>query len=125
MDDSAPSARADDFELAIAGDGAETIVAVRGELDAYTAGRLDDELRHLVDTGHLSIVLDLRETEFIDSTGLRVLVQYFKQLRGNGGAFAVSEPTKPIRKVLDIAGLSRILEIREAARLDAGEADSV
>lgn len=113
----------EDFELEIGGDRTETIVSIKGELDAYTASRLDDELRALVQDGRQSIVVDLRETEFIDSTGLRVLVQYFKQLRGTGGAFVVSEPSKPIRRVLDIAGLSRILEIREQARREAGDTD--
>ena len=57
------------------------VLAVRGEIDAYTSPRLREELKRLIDDGARRLVVDLQGVEFMDSTGLGVLVSALKRLK--------------------------------------------
>lgn len=90
----------------------EVIVAVRGEIDIASAPGLWDQLVEVIpDTERL--VLDLGETEFIDSTALNVIVRALKRLRHGGGDLIIRSPRANARKVLKITGLDRVLTIEE------------
>ena len=54
--------------------GARDVLAVRGEIDAFTSPRLRERLTGMMDEGHYRLVVDLEGVEFMDSTGLGVLV---------------------------------------------------
>ena len=91
------------------GDG-EVVVAVRGEIDIVTAPALwESFVDVLPDTKRL--VVDLAGTEFIDSTGLGVLVRALKRLRHHGGDLVLRSPRANARKVLSITGLDRVITI--------------
>ena len=60
------------------------VIAVRGEIDAYTSPRLREELRRLIDDGARRLVVDLQGVEFMDSTGLGVLVSALKRVKEAG-----------------------------------------
>src|SRR5205809_2369992 len=66
-----------------------TVLEVRGEVDVYTAPRLRERLIELVEAGARSVVVDLSAVEFLDSTGLGVLVGALKRLRAAGGSLAL------------------------------------
>ncbi|MDP9386889.1 MAG: STAS domain-containing protein [Actinomycetota bacterium] len=89
-------------------------MAVDGELDACTAPILAERLADLIDAqGNLNVVLDLSATTFIDSSGLTALVTAHKALRSRGGRFAVAAPTAPVRRLLEITGLDRVLTVAQ------------
>jgi len=93
------------------GDG-EVVVAVRGEIDIATAPVLWETLADVLpDTTRL--VVDLSETEFIDSTGLGVLVRALKRLRHHGGDLVLRSPRRNARKVLSVTCLDRVITIEE------------
>jgi len=96
--------------VAMAPDGSVR-VKVQGELDLSTASELDETLRRETDAGR-RIVIDLSETEFIDSTGLNTLIAALRASDNNGGALAVS-PVLPaqVRRVLEITGLNKVLPV--------------
>lgn len=60
------------------------VLAVRGEIDAYTSPRLREELKRLIDGGARQLVVDLQGVEFMDSTGLGVLVSALKRIKEPG-----------------------------------------
>ena len=91
------------------GDG-EVVVLVRGEIDVASAPMLWERLVEAIpDTKRL--VLDLRETEFIDSTGLSVFVRALRRLRGDGSELILRSPRPGVRKILDITGLDQVFII--------------
>ena len=61
------------------------VLAVQGEVDVYTAPQLREQLISLVDAGQRNIVVNLEGVEFLDSTGLGVLVGGLKRVRSAGG----------------------------------------
>ena len=66
-------------------DGIE-IVDVEGEIDVYTAPRLRELLIELVNTGFYQLVVNMEKVEFLDSTGLGVLVGGLKRVRAHDGS---------------------------------------
>ena len=80
-------------------------VIVRGEIDMATAPQLRDLLNQLVDGGSTRILLDCRGLDFLDSSGIGVLVAVRKRL-GDDGALTLEAPPAHVRKVLDLTGVS-------------------
>jgi anti-sigma B factor antagonist len=89
------------------------VLSVRGEVDVATAPRLREHVVDAVSNGHRYIVIDLDGVDFLDSTGLGVLVGALKRVRTHGGElhFVCTQPR--ILKVFDITGLDRVLSIHE------------
>jgi len=109
MSNSVPAA---DFAVTSELRGEAATVAVRGEVDVYTAPQLRDELYRVIGDGAKQVVLDLSAMTFIDSTGLGVVVGSLKRVRESDGDLILRSPSRSTRKVLDITGLSRIVEIQ-------------
>ncbi len=74
-----------DLVITVATDEERTVVHLRGDIDIFSGPQLHRALVELVDTGHLDMVVDLEEVEFIDSTGLNVLVGALKRVRAQNG----------------------------------------
>ncbi|HEU5003615.1 MAG TPA: STAS domain-containing protein [Actinomycetota bacterium] len=90
--------------------GEPIIVRVSGEVDVLTASALQDALAVAAAEGP-QVVVDLRGVDFLDSTGLSALVFGLKRARERGGDLSVVCQHRQILKVLDITGLSRILQV--------------
>jgi anti-sigma B factor antagonist len=91
--------------------GGWTVVQAKGEIDLYTAPKLKEELGGLVERDRVRIVVDLAEVEFLDSTGLGVLIGSLKRCRERAGEFVLAAPTETIEKVLHITGLDKVFPI--------------
>ena len=95
------------------------VVTLVGEHDAYSAERLESELTILLDGGR-RIVVDLRETEFIDSTTLSVLLRARLRAETSSLGFALLLPDleyTQVHQILDLTGLAPTFAIFE--QLDA------
>jgi anti-sigma B factor antagonist len=88
-----------------------TVLSVKGEVDVYTAPRLREKLVELVSEGHRKVVVDLEEVDFLDSTGLGVLVGGLKRLRSHGGDLMLVSTQARILKVFEITGLTGVFRI--------------
>ena len=102
-----------DFDVSVDVAADTTVVTVRGEVDVYTAPHLRERLYEVIATGPSRVVLDLAPMTFIDSTGLGVIVGTLKRLREGGGDLALRAPSRSTRKVLEITGLTRIVDIED------------
>lgn len=93
----------------------KTIVAVGGEIDVYTAPRLRDKITELVSNGAYDIVVDMQEVEFLDSTGLGVLVGGLKKVRAHDGSLQLVCNQDRLLKIFRITGLAKVFVIHETA----------
>ena len=84
------------------------VLAVGGEVDVATAPRLRERLIELVNNGQHRIVVDLSDVEFLDSTGLGVLVGALKRVRSHEGDLALVCTEPRILKVFEITGLTKV-----------------
>lgn len=87
------------------------VVAVRGEIDLFTAPDLKTTLLGAIDAGRSRIVVDLSETTFLDSTALGVLIGAVKRLRARDGALTIVNVDPNIAKTFEITGLDQIFVI--------------
>ncbi len=87
------------------------IVTISGEVDVFTSPRLRDALQDLIGAGHVHLVVDLGNVEFMDSTGLGVLVGVFHRLQAVDGSMAFATGTERVRKIFFAAGLSKVFHI--------------
>lgn len=84
-------------------------LSLSGELDLAVADRLRSRLRQLA-RAHAAVILDLSDLQFIDSTGLHVLVTNFNEATHNGWQLRI-EPnlTSAVRRVVELVGIDQIL----------------
>ena len=101
--------RPPDFSCLASVDHGEALVAVIGELDMFTAPELSRSLTLVLDQHPSRVTVDLGRLAFIDSTGLNVLARTSNELKDHEGVLALSHPTPPVRKVLEIVGLDGLL----------------
>ena len=92
-------------------DAERHVVAVRGEIDLFTAPELKQVLTDVIEQGRRRVVIDLTETTFLDSTALGVLIGAVKRLRTDGGALAIVNVDRNIGKTFEITGLDQIFTL--------------
>jgi anti-sigma B factor antagonist len=97
-----------DVAIDVIDKGPAVAVVVTGEIDVLTAPRLREQLVSLVEEGQRRIVVDLDGVEFIDSTGLGVLVGALKRAHAYNGELALVCNSVRIRKAFEITGLTRV-----------------
>ena len=89
-------------------DGA-ALLTLRGEIDVYTAPRLRQAILELVDGGATRIVVDMEKVDFLDSTGLGVLVGGLKRVKMKEGSLSIVTTQDKILKIFDITGLNKVV----------------
>jgi anti-anti-sigma factor len=82
-------------------------ISVRGELDLSTAPALEGPLEQTLESGNGSVLIDLTRCEFIDSTGIALIVRAWQRLQSgeNGRALVICTQNDQVRRVLEITGL--------------------
>ena len=101
-----------DLETSKKGDVA--IISLRGEIDVYTAPRLRQALIDLVEGGSKDIVVDMDKVDFLDSTGLGVLVGGLKRVRAHDGSLRLVCTQERILKIFRITGLTKVFPIHSS-----------
>jgi anti-sigma B factor antagonist len=91
----------------------EVFVSVTGEIDAYTAPKLREELLPLAEGKNKVITVNLKDVSYLDSTGLGVFVGMFKQLNKNEGELRLVELSDRLKRLFNITGLSHIMSISD------------
>jgi anti-anti-sigma factor len=87
------------------------VVAVAGELDIATVPELAHELRKLE---HCNVTVDLASTTFIDSSGLRCIVDAHQRIEGVGKTLTVRGASPIVRRTFEITGLDQMLLVEDS-----------
>lgn len=84
------------------------VIEVGGEVDVYTAPKLRETIVAAVDAGNQRLIIDVEKVDFLDSTGLGVLVGSLKRVRAEGGSLDIVCTHERILKIFDITGLDKV-----------------
>ena len=103
-----------DLSLSTRPEGDKTVVEVGGEIDVYTAPRLREQLVDLVAEGKYHLVVDMEKVDFLDSTGLGVLVGGLKRVRAHDGSLRLVCTQDRILKIFRITGLTKVFPIHDS-----------
>ncbi|HYQ79369.1 MAG TPA: STAS domain-containing protein [Solirubrobacterales bacterium] len=90
-------------------------ISVRGELDLSTAPDLEAPLEQALESEKGSVLIDLTQCEFIDSTGIALIVRAWQRLDGgeNGRNLVLCSQNDQVRRVLEITGLELSIPVHQ------------
>ena len=86
-------------------------VSLAGELDVSTADELKKSLHKLVDEKDIDMKLNLENLDYIDSTGLGVMIGILKRLKIENKEVYIEKPKNNVRKIFNITGLDKVFKM--------------
>lgn len=90
-------------------------VTLRGEIDHHSAVNVRGEIDALIcESRPEQTVIDLSEIDFMDSSGLGLVMGRYALMQRIGGELRLRSPNERIMKIFELAGLERIIKIDEA-----------
>ncbi|AOY76761.1 anti-sigma F factor antagonist [Clostridium formicaceticum] len=90
--------------------GNTLIVKLRGELDHHVAEKIRVELDEMISNKRSkNLIFDLKEMNFMDSSGIGVIIGRYKNIHKLGGKVAVVQASNKVDKIFSLAGLYRIV----------------
>ncbi len=89
------------------------IVAIEGELDIATAADLQEHIQSAVKDHGPWLILDMAGLEFMDSSGLNVIINAYRTVRELGGALALAALNERVNKVVRLVGLHRQVPVHQ------------
>src|SRR6201999_1626524 len=102
------------FQVEVRRSGAAAVVAVSGELDLASGPELEAELDQLTGPDIQLVVIDLRALDFMDSTGLSILVRAHQRLAGEGCEMGLVKGSQQVQRLLDLTGVAERLRLVDA-----------
>jgi anti-sigma B factor antagonist len=102
------------FQVEVRRNGAAAVVAVSGELDLASGPELEAQLDQLTGPDVQLVVIDLRGLDFMDSTGLSILVRAHQRLAGEGSEMGLVKGSQQVQRLLDLTGVAERLRLVDA-----------
>ena len=90
------------------------VIVLGGEVDVYASPQLKQEMTNLLNSGAVTLVVDLSAVEYLDSTGLGVLIGGLKRARERSGDLRLVCDNVRILRIFEITGLTKIFEFDTA-----------
>ncbi len=112
-----------DLNVEVEKAGDASLLKVSGEVDVFTAPKIREKLIDLVDQGEHNIIVSLEGVDFLDSTGLGVLVAGLKRVKMHEGTLSVVCTKEKILKIFRITGLTKVFPIYDTVE-EAGKGSS-
>lgn len=88
-----------------------TIIDIKGELDLQHANDLRAEIKELINKGRLNILINLDETNYMDSSGIGVLVSSLTTLQKKKGILKIVNVKEAVKKVFEFSRLDLVFKI--------------
>ena len=101
------------FRSDVRREGRAAVIVVSGELDLASSPALEDVLADVQTTDVVLVILDLRKLEFMDSTGLSVVVKAHRRFRSTGRRLALVKGSQQIQRLLDLTGVAEKLMLAD------------
>lgn len=96
--------------------GDALVIRIFGEIDHHSAADARSEIdEKLLLERPARVFLDLSAIDFMDSSGLGLIMGRFALVRRYGGKLAVLDPSQAVRKILSLAGMDRMIPVRQSA----------
>ena len=90
------------------------IISLSGKImGGPEAGQINDQINNLIDAGKIRIIIDLKQVEWMNSSGLGILIGAITTLRNNGGKMILANVSERIENLLKITKLISVFEIEK------------
>ncbi|ANE48108.1 anti-sigma F factor antagonist [Paenibacillus swuensis] len=99
----------DKFKVTTENKETECVVYISGELDLSMAGEMRSAVEPLIEQTERTLILNLKELSYIDSTGIGIILSILKARTANEGPFLVEEIPVKIKRLFDMTGVSKFI----------------
>jgi anti-anti-sigma factor len=99
------------FRVEVRSEGRSAVVAVSGELDLASGPELEQVLERFTGTPTELLVIDLREVDFMDSTGLSIIVKAHQRFADDGRQLGLVRGSSQVQRLLDLTGVAERLPL--------------
>ena len=89
------------------------IIEFKGRLNAASSDEAEKYLQGIIDQKHTNLIINLKELDYISSSGLRIFLKTAKQMKEANGSVVLCELNSNVKNVFEMAGLDQIFEIKE------------
>ena len=87
------------------------LVELKGEINAYSTDQLQESIDQILKSGNIKTVVDMENLNYIDSTGLGLMVGWTKELRTKKGDTHLLNPSRRVENVIKLTNLKRFFKI--------------
>jgi anti-sigma B factor antagonist len=101
------------FRVEVRNADTTTVISVSGELDLASSPALEEELERVAQSDAQLVVVDLRSLEFMDSTGLSVLVRAHQRAEENGRRLGLINGSQQVQRLLTLTGVADRLTLTD------------
>jgi anti-sigma B factor antagonist len=101
----------DKITISVQPSGALQIVKIKGFMDMTQVGAFEEILDRMVGEGHIRLVLDFSELEYISSAGLGALVGRIREVRKKHGDIKIGGSTRAVNDILKMFGFSEVFSM--------------
>jgi anti-sigma B factor antagonist len=102
------------FRVEVHSEAQATVIAVSGELDLASSPALQEELDRVYGSESDLLIIDLRDLDFMDSTGLSVLVRAHQRAEQEGRRLAMVKGPQQVQRLLSLTGVADRLTLVDA-----------
>ena len=102
------------MEISKAVSNKNVIITLKGRLDTMTSQQLVGEINDIDYDETETVILNFKELEYISSSGLRVVLSLYKNLKSNGGSLKIVNVNNIIMELFSMTGMSDYLDIEQA-----------
>ncbi|HEX3752104.1 MAG TPA: STAS domain-containing protein [Streptosporangiaceae bacterium] len=101
----------DQLRVSVSGGDSYIVVTLAGESDVYTYDQLRGALETEAGRGIALLVVDLAGLEFMDSTGVQVLLDVRVLMHDRGGKLVLARPQNTVARVLNLVGADQLIPV--------------
>jgi len=102
-----------DLDILVREEDGLPIIELAGDVDTYTCSRLRAAIMRLIEEGQFKMVVNMASVKYIDSAGLGIIVGGLRRVAEHEGGIALAGANEQIKRVLNITGLARIIDLFE------------
>jgi anti-sigma B factor antagonist len=88
-----------------------SVLKVIGRVDSNTSPEFDGKLKEYINAGRVHIVIEMDETDFLSSAGVRALISAQKAVKSKGGQVVLARPSSKVKDVLKLAALESLFPV--------------
>ena len=101
------------MEISISKREGVTIVNVSGSVDTFTADDLTTAFKKLIAEGATKLIVNMKDTEYVSSAGLRSFLTGMKEARAQGGDLRLAALRLPVQRVMQLSGFTKIFGVHD------------
>jgi anti-sigma B factor antagonist len=102
------------LEIVVNEENDVVVIKLVGNLDTNTAPEAEQTINQWLEKESKKMVINLQESKYVSSAGLRVFLATAKKMTAAGGAVKFCSPNDVVKEILDISGFTSILDVKES-----------